>query len=203
MATDEIINKSVREAENPFLIQKKPKKKKKGIAIAILFALLLGVAAAIYFNLFGIKDRLISSIIENEPAYAEVYRELENRTKELEQQEAAVKQQKEELDTREKSLDKRQEQLKQKEESSTGTAAGISGTGGEAVLTEQQEENYTRIAKIYDNMEAKNVATIFENMADNAEVARIMKYMKAKSSGAVLEQMNAQMAAEISKLMTK
>ena len=29
MATDEIINKSVREAENPFLIQKKPKKKKK------------------------------------------------------------------------------------------------------------------------------------------------------------------------------
>lgn len=202
MATEDNKNR-MKGSENPFFMEEKPKRTKIWVVLVIII-LLAAAAVAVFLNLFGIKDLLISTIIMNEPSYAQAYSKLEDRQKEIDRQKEVLDQMREELEIKEATLDRRQNQLEERQnEMDAAAAATESGTGGGAVLTEQEEENYTLLAKIYENMDPKNAAETFEAMNDNAEVAKIMKFMKAKSSGAVLEQLSAQMAAEISKLMTK
>jgi len=71
------------------------------------------------------------------------------------------------------------------------------------VIAQQQEDKEIRdYAAAYSNMKPKNAAQIFEAMTDNLDlVARILNVMDSKSRGNILAEMDAEVAARLTKIM--
>lgn len=195
-------------SDNPFLAPSKPKRGKgKLIFILVLLILIAALVAAMVFNLFGLKDKLVHMLIDQEPQYAAAYAELERGQKELKTKQENLEKEQQELEKTQTSLDKRKEQLdaqqKEIDEQKQGANGASAPQTGGTVEGEVTTDGYSQLAEIYESMDAQSAATRLVAMRDNEEVAKILKKMKSKKAGEILAQMSSGTAATVSKLMMK
>lgn len=177
---------------------KKKKKKKTGfgkiLIILILIVVLIGGAgAALYFsgNLTAVFDAVGLKLPSKGPSIAEQQAELDRRKAELDTYEQSLNELKAELDDRQAALEEAQ-----MPEVQDTTFEGIRAGFSEEKLTELQQ-----IGTIYSKMDATSAAAIMTQLYDSQQIAVIVFYMQPAASAAVLEKLDPELAADVTRIM--
>ncbi|MGI5935666.1 MAG: MotE family protein [Oscillospiraceae bacterium] len=183
---------NAKKGENP----KKTKKIRKLLIILISFIILVGGAvAALHFT------GLLTPILEYVGLVEKIPEEdaLEVKERALNKKEAALDEREKLLNERETQLNQLQAELEEKQKSLEEGNKTFEEILSE--LSEEKLEEIKKVANIYGNMDPAKAAEILENMYGNVEMSLILYHMKPAASALVLEQMNASLAAALTKIM--
>lgn len=174
---------------------KKANAPRKIIIILLAIILLLGAGGAtLYFS--GVLPQVLKSVglsgfvVDAEATF-------EERQATLDHREAA-------LDAREESLNKRENQLNAQEAKQAATPESESSPDFEEMLKSLSDEKLTeikRVGAIYSKMDPAEAATIMGSMYDDMEISSIVYYMQPEASALMLEQMESELAASVTKIM--
>lgn len=185
--------------------EKKGKKEKKkggpgGIIVLVILVILVvgGLAASVFFNLFGIRDKMIGFLVSFEPEYVhytELLADVEAREAALTEQEELITADQEALTARSAALDEREAALLEEETRYTPVLRGN--------LTESQLADMKTLGRIYSGMAPDNAANIILEMHTIADMAIIFFYMDAASAAAVMELLPTDTAAEVTTVMLR
>lgn len=171
------------------------------IILAIVFIMVSVLETAIIFNVAGIKNTLsgvpfVGNLINGPELQAKA--EIEKQTASLNKKEA-------ELKTKETALANKEAQLQQREKTVSEKEKQLSQKEQDLVARETELNSkqmaLSDMAKLYENMEPKQAAAILSNLNNNGLVVDIIKAMKSDKAAEVLAQMDAKLAAEITKMM--
>jgi len=120
---------------------------------------------------------------------------LEQKKQEMEKQAAEIEQRKEQINLEHDVVTKQKEEISLKMEKISRLLKERDND-----LGKEQQENITKLAKMYDVMKPAKVADIFSKM-DDQTVVIILKKMKLKVSAKVLANMDATRAAMFTEMM--
>ncbi|MCH5184802.1 MAG: hypothetical protein J1F64_01625 [Oscillospiraceae bacterium] len=177
--------------------KEEPKRSGAGAAIFIIILVLaiIGAGLCYWFNVFGIKNRILVMMgkepvqveltedekrIENEKYYAELQAEIDEQKAELEQKQAEIDGKLAEISERE------QKYLVDKAEFDALYEA-----------FERRQMDVKDVAKIYEQMEASVAADILVTYSDKNEVARIISNLTDSKAAEVLTEMDAKYASDL------
>lgn len=171
--------------------KKKKQSKNKGLIIGlILFLLIAGSGAILYFT--GILTPILQSMGIVEASTTGISNE------ELQVQ---LEQWETDLNAREESLNAWETQLSEQEAAlQTESSTTEDVITFEETLSEMSEEKLTelkRVGTIYSNMDPTAAAAIMEQVYDETEISIIIYHMQPSASALVLAQMDADLAARV------
>ena len=157
------------------------------IVVAAAAVLVLGVAK----DLFGVRDGLMNFLGSMDPDYqtaAARETDLEKREQSVSDREKAVKDEEEKLTEKEKELQTREENV------GNGTFADtIAGFSDEHITQLQQ------LASVYSKMDAKTAAAALSKLSSVEDMAVVINYMKDENAAALMNNLDADPAAKITK----
>lgn len=179
-------------------IQKEePKRSKAGLVVFIIILVIILATAGIcyWFNLFGIKSRVLKLFGKEEVAVemTEDEKRIENE-KYFAELQAGIDTQKTQLDARAAELDARAAELNEREQKYIADKAEFD-TLYEAF--EKRKLDVKEAAKIYEQMESAAAADILVKYPDKNEVARIISNLTDAKAAEVLTEMDATYASDL------
>lgn len=186
------------------LEDKKGKKKKKSplgkiiLVFIILIVLVGGAGAALYFS--GNLDSVFTAI--GLPALSGGLT-IEDQQAALAEREAALAEKEKSLTSLQEKLDAQQAALD--EATSAAEASADANRTFEELLADFTEEKLTelkQVGSIYSKMEATAAAAILTELYEERQIAVIIYYMQPAAAALVLAQLDAALAASVTKIMT-
>lgn len=176
--------------------EKKKRKKKGGKGILFVIMLLLlaiaFVVATFIFDLFGLRTQFFSFVHGLDPEYrsVEVFKyELDEREKQLNELEASLAAQQQQLAEYSEELAEQEAYITDLELSSNPVYR--------PPVNEEDQAYMQNIGKIYAAMDAEAAAKIMVKLYSIEDMAAIIYYMPQAGAAAILEQMDAGTAADI------
>lgn len=173
----------------------KPKKKKKvsGKAIfAIIIVLLIaGAGVSYYFNLLGVKDKVVGFFISQDQTYQNTLTQYNEQTQAYEAKQSELDTKQQQLDKKEQELTTREQALAQQESTATGGATAAGST-----------KNASAVAPMFEGMDAGAAAAIFNSTASDTWIAQVLAQMDQKKAAAILAQMDSAKASEVAKYIS-
>lgn len=183
--------------------KEKGKKKKSGLRkiIIILFVLIIlvgGAVAALYFS--GNLDTAFEAVGLKKPAALITIEELETA---LGQRETALNEKEKELGALQEKLDAQQKALDDAQ-SATSASAAANMTFEEirSGFSEKKLSELKQVGAIYSKMDAAAAAAIITNIYDDQQIAVIIYHMQPAAAALVLANLDAQLAADVTKILT-
>lgn len=177
----------------------------RGASWLIILVLLLFVVIAagllVFFNVGGIRDTVMGFLFSSKAGsnqQSEESLKLQQELKALEDEKNRLKDFENQLNTLKSQLESRQQELEQRE---------LKLQEREKEIDELQQklsaqfENIKDIAKLYENMEGEQAASILSEMSDNQLVIQILKNMSEEKSAEILGLMDAKKAADLTRQM--
>lgn len=152
----------------------------KVVAICIIVGLIAFAGISYYFNLFGVKTKVIEFFRSEDPEYQTIVANYEEQRQAYEQKMA-------ELDAKEKSLASKEKQLQEQQSTATGSATSASA-GGDA----------SAAAEIFENMDKNAAAEIFNNTTNDAWIAKVLSAIDEKKAAQILGAMDPAKASTVS-----
>lgn len=176
---------------------KKPKKKKSKLGLMItVFILVLALAATGYVifrnDFWGVRTAVFTFVHNLDPEY----KELTEWEATLTTKEETLTLREQEVDTAQTDLDAYSTELDEREKYLADLEASRVPVY-RPPINEDDVVYMQNIGKIYAAMEAKNAADIMVRLYSIEDMAAIIYYMEQTSAAAVLEQMKAEIAADI------
>jgi len=176
-----------------------------GAARLVIFVVLLfivtGAGLSILFNVGGIRDTAVALLLPfktDGQLHSNEDSELQQQLKAIEDEKNRLKDLESRLNTLKGQLEDKQRQLEQWE---------LELEQKEKEMEELQQklsaqfETIKDIAKVYENMDAEQAASILSEMEDTALVIQILKNMPVERSAEVLGEMDPKKAAELTRQM--
>ncbi len=171
------------------------------IIVVVLLFIVTGIGLSLFFNVGGIRDTAVallfpSKVVDNSPS--DEGSELQQQLKAIEDEKKRLKVYEDQLNALKGQLEDKQQQLEQREEELEQK---------EREVDELQQklsalfEGIKDIAKVYENMEAEQAASILSEMEDRSLVIQILKHMPAERSAEILGAMESKKAAELTRQM--
>lgn len=154
----------------------------KVVVVCILVGLIAFAGVSYYFNLFGVKTKVIEFFRSQDPEYQTVVANYEEQKQAYEQKAA-------ELGEKEKSLAAKEKQLQEKEQQSTATGSATSASAGGDI---------SAAAEIFENMDKNAAAEIFNNTTNDAWIARVLSTIDEKKAAQILGAMDPAKASIVS-----
>lgn len=178
----------------------KPKKLSGGamLSIVLMFAI-IAACAAVYFNLGGARQALVSALgMTTVEAAAEkslqteaaAQAELDEQAEEMEREQSELQEKKDELDARENELNHREQELAARETAVSETEAG-------AAQEEQAETELAAAAQIFAQMEPKSAAKAIAGMETTEDMVKILMSMSSDHAALIMEEMDSGLVSEI------
>lgn len=170
---------------------KKKKGRKKLTVILVIFLVLIGTGAALYFS--GVLDPWLNtfrSVKEREDI-------VEQKEKTLKSDQESLDKKASELDKRESDLDKREQEVKQEETESLSFQDYLSS------LSDEDLTRLKKISTIYSKMASKTAAEFISQMSDQNQAAVILYYMPAAASAAIMDVLTPELATQLTAIMAK
>jgi flagellar motility protein MotE (MotC chaperone) len=183
--------------------KEKPKKKKSGFrkVIFILLALIIlmgGAVAALYFS--GNLNAVFEAVGLKKSAAVMT---LEERQAALDQREATLDEREKELGELQKKLDAQQQAFDDAQGAADASAAA-DRTFEEirSGFSEEKLAELKQVGAIYSKMDAAAAASIMTNLYNEQQIAVIIYYMQPAAAALVLANLDAQLAAGVTKILT-
>lgn len=178
----------------------KKKKKKKAlkiiIPIVIVIIILGGLAAALIYNLFSIRDLFFDTVYSLDPDYRaaeEMIADVKKREAELKSREEKLKKDEQRLEMLQQELDERETELDEREIAIIPLYL--------KPLSDDELENMKSISRVYSEMTPEKAAEILASLYSVDDMAAILYYMPEKSSAAILAAMDKELAVEITDVL--
>ncbi|MBM7581381.1 flagellar motility protein MotE (MotC chaperone) [Caldicoprobacter guelmensis] len=178
---------------------------KRGAVWPFILGLVLFVITAIgllfFFNVGGIRDVVVrlafhSKAVSNQQSEGNL--KLQQQLKAIEEEKSRLKDFENQLNALKSELEGKQQELEQRE---------IKLQQKEKEIEELQQrlssqfENIRDIAKVYENMEPEQAASILSQMEDSSLVIQILRNLSKEKSGEILGAMDSKKAAELTRQM--
>lgn len=170
------------------------------IVIALLF-IITGVGLSLFFNVGGVRDIVVDLLFPSKKvddlssdetnALQQQLKAIEAERKRLAAYEDQLNDLKSQLEDKQQQLEQREAELEQREREVEELQQKLSA----------QLDNIRDIAKLYENMEAEQAASILSEMEDRSLIIQILKHMPAERSAEILGEMDSQKAAELTRQM--
>ncbi|NLT14726.1 MAG: hypothetical protein GXY05_10345 [Clostridiales bacterium] len=191
--------KELEEKKGPEKIQKKKSGFRKLIFIILALIILIGGAvAALYFS--GNLNTVFEAVGLKKP---EAMITLEERQAALDQRETALDKREQELGALQQKLEAQQKALE--EAQSAASASAAANRTFEEIRSDFSEEKLAelkQVGAIYSKMDAAAAASIITSIYDAKQVAVIIYYMQPAAAALVLANLEASLAAGITKILT-
>lgn len=165
--------------------RKKKRISGKAVAAILIVILVAGAFACYYFNLFGVKTKVIDFFKAQDPTYQTTIDEYNKKKNEYEQKQG-------ELSAKEESLKQREQQLNEKE-AEQGTTATTGGSASKSIAA---------AAPVFEQMDKNAAAEIFNNTASDAWIAGILSAIDEKKAADILGAMDPARASSVSQYMS-
>ena len=200
--------------------------KKKGSKLFIIliaaFALIFLVAIFIlmvYFNVFGVGERvlapvnewLFSAIVWANPEFSSVDEELrrknEERVEELDGRAVELDTREEEVTMREEAANTREIQLNRRHEALNRREAAIGQREDQAIpmfrraLTEEELADVQALSRLYSQMSPETAAEILAGLEDNMDIASILYHMNERNAATIIAAMEVELAVAITEIL--
>ncbi len=176
-------------------VTKGPSKKKrggKGVIAIILVILAVLAGMCYYFNILGMKTKVIAFFINQDEQYEQAMASQQAAEDLLNQQQAEIEDQQAEIERRNVELNEREAAVSHQE----GEAAD------EQAEAEEKQAGLEKMAKIYEGMDSAAAAGILGDFTDMQWIADLLSQMSEKKAAAILTAMDTKLAAEITLKMT-
>lgn len=179
---------------------KKEKKDKKGTIDKILFAgfgliiIVLILVGLFAMNVGGVKDTLVTRIVENITVEQEALAEDPEVLRQMQERESVVKSELERLSIKENQMNERESALLLQEEELGQRQAAMDVIEKDLYGV---SENIAEITEVIEEMEDEGAAALLSNMQDKELVRNIIFMLKDDKAASVLENLSPQLAAEI------
>lgn len=170
------------------------------IVIALLFIVTLA-GLLLLFNVGGIRDAAVALLFPSEAdsdlqsgedgEIQEQLKAIENEKNRLRLWESQLNALKEELEGKQQELEQLEMELEQKAREAEELQQELTG----------QLKTLKDIAKVYENMETEQAASILSEMEDTVLVIRILKNLPSERSAEILGAMDPKKAAELTRQM--
>ncbi|WP_066683607.1 hypothetical protein [Christensenella intestinihominis] len=167
-----------------------PQKKRisgKAVAAILIVVLIAGIGVFYYFNLLGLKTRVIDFFKGQDPAYQTAIEEY-NAEKE------AYEQKKSELDAKEQALQQREQQLSEKEAEAAQGETATTGGG--------KSKSAKAVAPVFEQMDKAAAAEIFDNTTSDSWIAEVLGAIDEKKAAEILGAMDPAKASAVSQFMS-
>lgn len=180
------------------------KKKGKAIGAIVLIALIALVGVAYYFNLLGLKTKVVDFFLMQDTEYSTRLEEFESGKQAMETQKAAYEQKLADLESKANSLATKEKQLNEREVALVEAEKGKAGnTGTQTNKDGETEVTASQLALVYEKMDSKDAATILNTVADNGWIAALFSQMNEKKVAGIMAALETEKAAIISRLMSE
>lgn len=179
---------------------KKDKKDKKGTIDKILFAgfgliiIVLIIVGLFAMNVGGVKDNLVTRIVENITVEQEALAEDPEVLRQMQERESVVKSELERLSIKENQMNERESALLLQEEELGQRQAAMDAMEKDLYGV---SDNIAEITEVIEEMEDEGAAALLSNMQDMELVRNIIFMLKDDKAASVLENLSPQLAAEI------
>jgi flagellar motility protein MotE (MotC chaperone) len=180
---------------------KKQRRKISGSAILCIILLLVitGSAGAVYFDIAGAKQMVVSILKINASApTAESTAQTD-----MEAQTAALEQKAKDLSVREQNLKTKEDELGTKEQGIAGREKAVTDVEAQLNSDKQQQSYIQTSAKIFEQMDAAKAAKAIGGMKTTGEMAQILLHMSTEKAALVMNQMSSSLATKILSAMMK
>lgn len=167
------------------------------VIVVVLLFIVTCAGLSLFFNVGGIRDIAVALLFPSRTAgnmqpdedarLQQRLKAIENEKKRLQDYEYQLNALKSQLEEKQQQLEQREAELEQKEREMEELQQKLSA----------QFEDVKDIAKVYENMEAEQAASILSEMKDSSLVIRILKNMPAEKSAEILGAMDSKKAADL------
>ncbi|MCL1816304.1 MAG: hypothetical protein FWG43_01700 [Clostridiales bacterium] len=189
------------------------------LLLALLIALALVAYAAYYFDLFQARTKLLNSannalaslspeyrdgnslLTEREKALDSREAELDQREQEIQKKEDAASKEDERLNQRASALDSRESIIKQSAQDEQGEQTAIPLYRQE--ISDEKMEELENLGKIYSRMDTEAAAKALSLLNGSIEMAEVLYYMDKKAASALLDQLEPELTAQITREMLR
>ena len=179
----------------------KPKKKISGgtILAIVLVVAVIGLGAAVYFDLGGTKQMLASTLglTTMEEANAETAAQAAAAQADFDTQQAKIKSSQESLSQKEDELDARESELNAREHALSEQEAVLAETVDTADQQAQRDQQLDAAAEIFAQMDAASAAKAIAGMDSVADMAQILMRMPSEQAALIMEKMSSSLATKI------
>ncbi len=178
-----------------------PKKSNAGavVFVIILIAVIAGAAACYWFNVFGVKTKVLTLMGKEVPAEGEVIEKTEEEIRAeneayYAQLQAGIDTQKAELEQKEAELIAKENDINEREQRYLVDKAEFDSL---YEAFEHRKADVKDVAKIYEQMDSSTAAEILTKYADMNEVARIVSNLTDSKAAEVLSEMDPKYASDL------
>lgn len=168
-----------------------------GAAALLVFLLMMlvfaGSLAAVYFNIGGVKDKVLLVLQEGESPYQNQYDEIDQQIRRLDARDSDLRNLESQLETRRTDLENKDRELAALEQTLLQRQDELIARAEELDAT---EKDLDLLVTMLEKMSATDAAKILGN-SDVARITRVLRKMKQAKASEILAKMDTMLASQV------